>query len=470
MVKVAAYVRISQDRDKKSWGVETQVKKIRGLAKVRGWTIHDVYADNDTSASKPRGPKTDWARMLADADAKLFEMVVAVDVDRLLRSTKDLNTLIEHKLKIVTVDGEIDLSSADGEFRATMLAGIARFEARRKAERTVRSNERRRAEGMPILSGWTPFGYTKGGKVIEEQKEAVAKAFNDFLSDPPVSMLRIAADLNENEFTTARGTQWSSYAVRYLLSNPLYAGYIRYNKTGELFPVKKGGPFPPLVEEDTWRAAVAKLEDNVRRTTKRGNQPKYLLSGIALCGRCGAKMVAGQNDRKVPNYRCGKHFHLSRQREPVDVMAERALFTWLSKKNVWKLFERAEGGGVDKKALRSKRIALRSRLEELKSMMADPAVPLSTTKQAIETVQAEITQIDETLRPRSSPSPARVLVESVAEFEDVAERRAAIEAGWRKLDMDRRRMIVKELVSVTIEPIKPGHTRFDPSLIRIEHA
>ena len=49
-----------------------------------------------------------------------------------------------------------------------------------------------------------------------------------------------------------------------------------------------------------------------------------------------------------------------------------------------------------------------------------------------------------------------------------AERREVVEAKWKTLDVDRRRMLVDELVTVTIEPIAPGHVKFDPDLIRIE--
>jgi hypothetical protein len=58
------------------------------------------------------------------------------------RQTKDLVALIEVGAKVITLDGEIDLSSRDGELRATMLAGFARFEIRHKAERMVRANTR----------------------------------------------------------------------------------------------------------------------------------------------------------------------------------------------------------------------------------------------------------------------------------------------------------------------------------------
>src|SRR5699024_4317942 len=122
------------------------------------------------------------------------------------------------------------------------------------------------------------------------------------------------------QFVTSRGKPWSTYAARYLLGNPIYAGFIRYSKTGELYPVAEGDKWQTIVAEASWRRATARLEHNQSKVDRRGNQPRYLLSGVARCGRCGAAMVAGQNERRVPTYRCGSKSHLSRQRELVDAM------------------------------------------------------------------------------------------------------------------------------------------------------
>ncbi len=299
--EVAAYVRASMDRKGDRWTVDTQLKKIRALAEAKDWQVVEVYEDNAVSATKKRRAGTRWAEMLEDARAGRFSMVVAVDMDRLLRTTQDLNTMIGLGLRVVTVDGEIDLSTADGEFRATMLAALARFEARRKAERQIRSNERRRAEGIPA-STWKAFGWTREGELIEEEAEAVRRAFDAFLGEPALSIRRIREDLNSAGHVTARGQAFSVDAVRYLLANPLYAGFIKHYSTGGLYPVQ-GEAFPPIVGEQTWRAAVAKLEDNVRRSARQGNQPKYLLSSIGLCGKCGATLVSGTNSRKQPTRR-----------------------------------------------------------------------------------------------------------------------------------------------------------------------
>ena len=64
--RAALYVRQSkEDRN----GIERQLPRVTGLANLRGWTIVDVYQDDDVTASKSRAVGTDWARMLADAAA-----------------------------------------------------------------------------------------------------------------------------------------------------------------------------------------------------------------------------------------------------------------------------------------------------------------------------------------------------------------------------------------------------------------
>ena len=135
MTRAAIYLRQSLDVQE---GIDRQRARCEQLVAAKGWQLTIEYADNDTSASKARGDGTAWARMLAGVGHD-FDVIVAVDLDRLLRTTRDLNVLIERGARVVTVDGEIDLTTADGEFRATMLAGIARFEVRRKSERQRRA-------------------------------------------------------------------------------------------------------------------------------------------------------------------------------------------------------------------------------------------------------------------------------------------------------------------------------------------
>nr|BFF13488.1 hypothetical protein GCM10025699_47910 [Microbacterium flavescens] len=158
MTRVAIYVRQSQDHQE---GIERQLTRTRALALSRSWTVSAEYEDNAASASKVRGAKSAWGRMLKDAEDGQFTHVIAVDLDRLIRSQRDMLTLLDLGLKIVTVDGEIDLTTADGEFRATMLTALARFEVARKgsARRGPTSRGLQRA-GQSLVGGATDTSLT----------------------------------------------------------------------------------------------------------------------------------------------------------------------------------------------------------------------------------------------------------------------------------------------------------------------
>ena len=105
MRKAATYLRISSDPTGGQFGIGTHRKHTTALGEARGWQLVEEYADNDTSASKERGPGTAWARMLDDAKAGKFDVGVAVDMDRLLRRTQDLVTLIEAGVRAIVQPG-----------------------------------------------------------------------------------------------------------------------------------------------------------------------------------------------------------------------------------------------------------------------------------------------------------------------------------------------------------------------------
>lgn len=291
------YVRQSVDVAE---GIKRQLARCRTLAEARGWTVVEEFEDNAVSATKARGPQSAWSRLLASD----VELVIAVDLDRLVRSQRDLLALLEAGKRVVTVDGEIDLSSADGEFRATMMAALARFEVRRKGERSVRANQDRVARrGLPV-PGKRRFGF-KPGNVEEEPEEAaqVRQAYADILAGRSLRSI-------------AMGWGRAPVRLREILSNPSYAGWVvrggvRYEAAPEV---------ARIVDRDTWNAVQDLLADEKRRTSP-GPQRKHVLSGIATCGVCGASMRAISR-----YYQCSADTsHATIYKEPL----EERVFQWL---------------------------------------------------------------------------------------------------------------------------------------------
>lgn len=228
MITAAAYLRVSKTdgRAEESLTIATQRRRIKALCKARGWVYGPEYIDDGRSATKRRGEDTAWHEMLSLIDTGAFNVIVALDMDRLLRTIQDLASLLELKAKVATADGEIDLTTADGELRATVMMAVARFEIRRKTERQERANETRRLNGQPILVGPKILGFTSDGMHhIPEEAAAVKKAFEDFVGGRMIT--HVARDLTEAGFTTGRERPWSNENIRHLFRNTATGGGFR---------------------------------------------------------------------------------------------------------------------------------------------------------------------------------------------------------------------------------------------------
>ncbi|MCW3041510.1 MAG: hypothetical protein JWM31_3415 [Solirubrobacterales bacterium] len=284
MTTAAIYLRQSEDVAE---GIVRQRDRCTSLVKARSWTLGPEFADNDTSASRSRGPGTAWARMLTAARAGRIEVVVAVNLDRLLRTQGDLLALIESGAKVVTLEGELDLASASGEMQAAVLTAMARFEARRKGERQRRANEHRTANGLPV-AGKRRYGYLSGNIMPHpEEAPVVLSMFERFREGASIRGL-------------ARERGWRNLRVRETLLSRAYEGMVPHG--GEWLPSEV---VVPVVSSELAAEVRDLLTDEGRRTSP-GAEPRHLLTGIATCGLCGAKLW-----RIGPNYACRDSAHLT---------------------------------------------------------------------------------------------------------------------------------------------------------------
>jgi DNA invertase Pin-like site-specific DNA recombinase len=429
------------------------------LAAARDWEVIGEYVDNDTSASKARGLKTDWARLLNDAGAKKFEIVVAVDLDRLLRTIGDLVTLTETGAKVLTVDGEIDLTTADGEFRATMLAGIARFEARRKGERQTRANAHAAALGRRT-GGRRPFGYDNDGRTVRpDEAAAIVDGYRDLLTGVPLAA--IAREWKSRGLTTGstryseahRGEPgvWTAGAVRDVLLNARNMG-----KRAHLGEIVADAEWPALVEETTWQSVHAVLTDPRRRTSL-PNRGRYLLSGLAVCGICRARVHAGGNARRgVSGYRCSGAFgHFARMSQPVDEHVGAVMIARLSRpdaKGLMNAKPRVDGGDLTLEA-----VGVRARMDSMAVEFADGALTASQLRIATERMRDRLRELEEKLADAGRVDVLGPLIAA-----------GDVEAAWGTLAREKKRAVISTLATVVLYPPGRGRRTFDPATVGIE--
>lgn len=296
-------------------GIDRQIAKCRQLIAMRGWAEGRLFQDNETSATKVRGKNTDWARMIAAMESGEITVVVAVDMDRLLRNLKDLLTLIDLDVKVATVDGEIDLTTADGEFRASIMASMARFETRRKSERQLRGNQFRIDNGKPVAGGRRRFGFeTDHLTLVSEEVEWIHVMYQDMADGASLGSIcrkmnaagirTVAESLrNGKQVLLPAKAQWNPARIRKILVNPAYRGQVIHHKQGiasDVIPVVIGPELASRVD--------AIMADPTRRKTA-GNERSALMGGVALCGTCGAKLISAGTKSKgkpVKTYSCSR--------------------------------------------------------------------------------------------------------------------------------------------------------------------
>src|SRR5271163_1553485 len=107
-MRTAIYARISADQTGEGLGVQRQLEDCLALADQLGWEVVTRFDDNDLSAYNGKR-RPGFEAMLADMQGGKFETLLCWHVDRLYRSMRDLERLIDvaeaHRVQIRTVQG-----------------------------------------------------------------------------------------------------------------------------------------------------------------------------------------------------------------------------------------------------------------------------------------------------------------------------------------------------------------------------
>lgn len=288
-MNAAVYCRISDDREGAGLGVARQEADCRAICDKEGWMVADVLVDNDRSAyTGKRRPA--YETLLEGLQTGRWQVVVAWHPDRLTRSPRELETLIDvleaSKVTVRTVTaGEYDLATASGRMTARVVGAVARHESEHKAERQRRKH-REIAENGGDAGGGRCFGYRDDRLTVDPvEAELVRQAARAILDGR--TLRSVVVEWTDKGVPTVLGAPWRSQVVRRLLMSPRIAGFREYD--GRLFKAQ----WEPLVDEVTWRRLRAVLSDPAR-SASRGPRSYLLTGGLAVCGieGCGAGLVA----------------------------------------------------------------------------------------------------------------------------------------------------------------------------------
>jgi site-specific DNA recombinase len=461
-MRAAIYTRISED-DGTALGVGRQEKDARALADRKGWDVARVYVDNDVSATRSK-VRPGYQQMMQAIDRGDVDAVVVWDVDRLTRTPRELEDIIDladrRGLALASVGGDIDLATPQGRMTARIKGTVARHETEQMSRRIRRSNDERAARGD--VHGRPGYGYTRaldGTLIVDEEQAAIVReAAHRALAGE--SLRSIAKDLiGRSVGSPGRSGTWNTTTLRQLLLRPSVAGLRQHR--GQIIGRLN---VPPVIDEDTRTRLVILLTDPSRRSHTRGKTPVHLLSGIALCGRCGGKMhrlvpwVTKDENAKTKSqpaaYACSECYRVRRKQVPVDEYVTELVLSRLEQPDAINVF--TSGDDEQVRHAHDRLATIDAKLAEAADAFADGSIDGAQLKRITERLRIDQERAKVTLTdamPKAIPS----------EVVGLHARRA-----WEGLSMDKKRAVITVLMTVTILPSGPGIRGFNPDLVRID--
>ncbi|MGI8682836.1 MAG: recombinase family protein [Mycobacteriales bacterium] len=452
------YTRISRDRVGAGLGVDRQERDCQEVADRLGWSVVGVRSDNDLSAySGKRRPG--YQQLLDELRAGTADAVVAWHTDRLHRSPVELEDYVEvcDRQGVVTQTvkaGSLDLATPSGRMVARQLGAVARFEIEHQIERQ-QSAKLQSARSGSWGGGRRPFGYAADGvTVAEAEAREVKRAADAVLAG--MSLRAVATDFNTRGVLTSTGRQWQPTEVRRMLTRARNAGLRQHR--GD---VMGKATWPAVLEEDTWRALCARLNDPGRRTSPDFGR-RWLGSGLYLCGVCGDTVIAGTSSTGTgghkPGYRCRSRQHITRDAVKVDDLVEALVIERLSRSDAVRLLTTSTA--ADTTALHAEAIVVRARMDELAGVFAAGDIDVRQLAEGTARLRDRLGVIEDAIGQSAASSVLTGIIGA-----DVA-------ARWGGLDLSRRRAVVDALMVVTIDKARRGRVDggayFDPASVRIQ--
>lgn len=304
-MRAGLYARVStKDQVEDGLSLDAQTRALRGYCEAQGWTAAE-YVEKGVSASKEGADRPEFRRLLADAEAGRIDVVAVHKLDRfsrqLLVTMQGLARLSKAGAAFVSLSEHIDMSTPSGRLMLGVFALLAQFYSDNLASEVSKGRKERALQGL--WNGDLPFGYQSTGNPrvpaipVPAEAELVRQAFARYATGAE-SAHSIAGWLNASGARprSKRGlTRFTKATVMDMLSNPFYAGRVRYR--GEEYP----GSHEPIVSEDLFEKVAAKRGQRHRRPSglRETTIRTYLLRGLAVCSSCGRTLVcAAQGDRR----------------------------------------------------------------------------------------------------------------------------------------------------------------------------
>lgn len=348
-LRASGYRRVSMREQVDGYSLDAQANSIQKFMADQGWEFVEMYTDAGISA-KRGSHRPALARLMQDAQAGKFDVVVVDKIDRFYRYLNGLltalDTLNQSGVSFASVREKLDFTTPWGKLMLTVLGMLAEIYIDNLRQETRKGLHQRARNGF--WNGSIPFGYCSGicsqctdpngkdycpefGKpdisgnniliAHPVESEAVRMAFQSYMTGE-FSDAKITEKLNASHIETPDGivipfrqkgkpgrSQPSAFrkdTVRDMLNRVFYTGKVPYygvNKSGKKLKRKEPaalypGQHPAIIDEDTFDAVQElRLLLSTNPRSQNGHKVRiFPLTGILRCGYCGLSFRGVSNN------------------------------------------------------------------------------------------------------------------------------------------------------------------------------
>ena len=310
MFRVAAYARVSTNKEQQEESFETQKTAYQKLIEeTEGWEFAGIYADKARTGTKVKN-RPGFQQMITDAEQGKLDIILVKNIARFSRNVGNCQEYVDRlKANNVTVIFEKENIRTDdptSNFQLALLGAISQDESNSIGLNRRWAYQQRFANGDYNIGSNRLLGYDGvDGKLVPNQDAwIIREVFERFAAGEGYKA--IAKALTEKGAKTIHGKPLSIEAIRYIVSNETYVGdkhlqkeppkdYITHlpdpNEYAPDYYLKDD--HEPIISRELWEKAVERVEYYKAglKLGMRNAGEHHFLYGKVFCGDCGAPFL-----------------------------------------------------------------------------------------------------------------------------------------------------------------------------------
>ena len=305
-LRVVYYARVSTEKVEQKNSIVNQRSHFEDLIKSNSkWTFCGGYIDDGISGIHAE-KREEFQRMISDAKAEKFDLIITKEISRFARNTLDsiqyTRQLLSYGICVWFQNDNINTIDDDSEFRLTIMAGVAQDEIRKLSNRVKFGHEQAIKRGV-VMGNSRIYGFDKeNGRLIINEKEAemIRTIFEKYATGewttPALEKL-----LFEQGYRNHNGEKIDRNVISHIIRNPKYKGWYvggkvkivdMFTRKQEFLPEEEwnmfkddGSRVPAIVDEKTWE--LANKYWSMRSTTVKSRRTSFkngnLFTGKIFC-------------------------------------------------------------------------------------------------------------------------------------------------------------------------------------------